>query len=220
MDILLTAATRLEIQPTIDFLKNSGYRAGPHNVQILLTGVGQVATTHQLTRRIAQSRPDLILQGGIAGCFTDRKKGDLVVVKEEILADLGVWEEGSFKTLFDMNLADGNALPFTNGGLVNPFEEIISSAGLEAVKSVTVNEISTSPDRIAWYQQNWSPVVESMEGGALHYVCISENIPFLQLRAISNRVGDRDKTRWDFQTAIRNLNGKLAGLLQPGVLTV
>jgi futalosine hydrolase len=214
MDILLTAATKLEIQPTIDFLKNSGYRTGSHTVQILLTGVGSIATAYQLTRQIGKSRPDLVLQGGIAGCFTDRKNGDLVVVQEEILADLGVWEEGSFKTLFDMNLADRNAPPFTNGRLVNPFDEMVPAIGLDTVRSISVNEISTSPDRIAWYQQNWSPVVENMEGGALHYVCISESLPFLQLRAISNRVGDRDKTRWDFGSAIRNLNEQLVALLQ------
>ncbi|MDR3712907.1 MAG: futalosine hydrolase [Puia sp.] len=213
MDILLAAATRLEIQPTIDSLKNTGFRAGDNTIQILITGVGSVATTYQLTRRIRDSRPDLVLQAGIAGCFTGRKNGDLIAVKEEILADLGVWEDGSFKTLFDMNLADRNAPPFTNGGLVNPFQELLSLSGLEAVRSLSVNEITTAPDRIAWYQQNWSPVVESMEGGAMHYTCIRENLPFLQLRALSNRVGDRDKTRWDFPAAIGTLNGKLASLL-------
>ncbi len=213
MYILLTAATKLEIQPTIDFLNKSGSRAGGHTIQILLTGAGSVATAYRLTRQIGKSRPDRVLQAGIAGCFTGRKNGELVAVKEEILADLGVWEEGRFKTLFDMNLAGRNDPPFTNGGLVNPFEEILSASGLEAVRSVSVNEISTLPDRIGWYQQNWSPVVENMEGGAFHYVCIGENIPFLQLRSISNRVGERDKSKWDFPAAVHSLNEKLISLL-------
>jgi futalosine hydrolase len=31
-----------------------------------------------------------------------------------------------------------------------------------------------------------------MEGAALHFVCLQEDISFIQLRAISNFVGERD----------------------------
>ena len=34
-----------------------------------------------------------------------------------------------------------------------------------------------------------------MEGAALHYACIMEHIPFIQLRAVSNFVGERDKNK-------------------------
>jgi futalosine hydrolase len=53
-----------------------------------------------------------------------------------------------------------------------------------------------------------------MEGAALHYVCLQENIPFLQIRSISNRVGERDKAKWEFKEAIKNLNKELAVLLK------
>jgi futalosine hydrolase len=76
-----------------------------------------------------------------------------------------------------------------------------------------VNEITTDPARIGWLQQNGSPVVESMEGGALHYVCLQEGLPFLQLRSVSNDVGIRDKTKWNIPLAIGELNKKLTGLL-------
>ncbi len=48
-----------------------------------------------------------------------------------------------------------------------------------------------------------------MEGAAFHYVCLQEKIPFLQLRAISNYVGERNKANWNLNEAIRNLNKKL-----------
>jgi futalosine hydrolase len=82
------------------------------------------------------------------------------------------------------------------------------------VRAISVNEITTDAVRIGWYQQNGSPIVESMEGGALHYVCLQENIPFLQIRSVSNEVGVRDKTKWDIPTAVRRLNEKLMGLLE------
>jgi futalosine hydrolase len=56
--------------------------------------------------------------------------------------------------------------------------------------------------------------VESMEGAALHYVCLSEKIPFLQLRGVSNYAGERNKSKWKLKEAIGNLNKELIRLLE------
>jgi len=209
MHILLAAATPFEIQPTIDYLAQKG----PSTAHPFITGVGSVATTWSLMRQIDSNRPDLILQAGIAGCFTGRKAGDVVVVREEILADLGVWEDRQFKTLFDLKLADSEAPPFSNGKLVNPYQQLLDLTSLDPVTAITVNEITTDPTRITWYQQNTAAVVESMEGGGQHYVCLREKIPFVQLRSVSNDIGVRDKTKWDIRSAILNLNEQLISLL-------
>jgi futalosine hydrolase len=212
MDILLAAATSFEIQPTTDFL-----RAGPLNrlsVSTLITGVGSTATTWSLMRQIDRHPPDLVIQAGIAGCFTGRPRGEVLVVEEEVLADLGVWEDHRFKTLFDLKLADGDTPPFSAGRLINPYRKLLHLTALELVRSATVNEITTDPDRIRWHQQNTAAVVEGMEGGALHYVCLQEKIAFLQLRAVSNDIGVRDKTKWDIRSAITRLNEELIRLLQ------
>jgi futalosine hydrolase len=223
MDILLAAATSFEIQPTTDFLRAgplnrlSGGHApvpGPHSVSTLVTGVGSTATTWSLMRQINRHPPDLIIQAGIAGCFTSRPRGEVLVVEEEVLADLGVWEDHRFKTLFDLKLADGDTPPFSAGRLINPYRKLLHLTALEPVRSATVNEITTDPDRIRWHQQNTAAVVEGMEGGALHYVCLQEKIAFLQLRSVSNDIGVRDKTKWDIGSAIRRLNEELIQLLQ------
>lgn len=225
MHILLAAATTFEIQPAIDYLaKIAPYREGrnlpgaidqPFDLEVssLITGVGSLATTWSLMRQIDRKRPDLIIQAGIAGCFTGRKPGEVLVVREETLADLGVWEEQRFKTLFDLKLADSETPPFSGGKLINPYQRLLALTLLDPVTAITVNEITTDPARITWYQQNTAAVVESMEGGGLHYVCLQEKIPFVQLRAVSNDVGVRDKTKWDIRSAIFNLNEQLISLL-------
>jgi futalosine hydrolase len=213
MYILLVAATMREIQPAAEFLERSGFRIGAHEVGILSTGVGALPATYALMRQIAQLRPDLVIQAGIAGCFTDKKPGELVVVREEVLADLGVWEGDAFRTPFDLGLADGDREPFSNGMLVNPHQKLLDLTAMDPVRSITVNEITTDRDRIAWLQQNVRPVVENMEGAALHYVCIQEKIAFVQLRSISNDVGIRDKTKWNIRLAIENLNAAIIGLI-------
>lgn len=52
-----------------------------------------------------------------------------------------------------------------------------------------------------------------MEGAALHYVCLIEKIPFMQIRSLSNFVGERDKSKWRMKEAITNLNKELETLL-------
>jgi len=55
--------------------------------------------------------------------------------------------------------------------------------------------------------------IESMEGTAFHYVCLQQKIDFLQIRSISNVVGERDKSRWAIDSAIRNLNSELIKII-------
>ena len=54
--------------------------------------------------------------------------------------------------------------------------------------------------------EKFNPGIESMEGAALHYVCLLQKVSFLQLRSISNMVGERDKSKWAMKEAINNLN--------------
>jgi futalosine hydrolase len=213
MDILLAAATTFEIQPAIDALRQARRAAGLHRIQPLITGVGGTTVTWSLMRQIGRSRPDLIIQAGIAGSLRIGYTGKVVAVREDEPADLGVWEDGRFQSIFDMNLANGNTFPFTGGRLVNPHRELMALTALESVGGLTVNEITTNCERIAWLQQNTRAVVESMEGAPFHFVCLQENIPFLQLRAVSNEVGERDKSKWEIRTAIDRLNGQLLSFL-------
>ncbi|MDO6429702.1 futalosine hydrolase [Flavitalea sp. BT771] len=208
MHIVLAAATSFEIQPTIDLLTN-GSAPGGHTTDVLITGIGSLSTVYALMRQIGRRKPDIVIQAGIAGCFTPGRIGAVLAVKEEVLGDLGVKEGQDFKTVFDLHLVDRDVPPFHNGLLINPHNNLLNLTGLDQVRGITINEISTDKDRIDWYQQNMSPVVESMEGGALHFTCLQEGIPFLQLRSVSNDIGQRDKSRWDIRSAIAHLNQQL-----------
>src|SRR4029079_19122905 len=89
----------------------------------------------------------------------------------------------------------------------------LKSTGLTIVDGVTVNEISTNKKRIVYYREQLNDSVESMEGAALHYVALQEKIPFLQMRSLSNFVGERDKSKWVMDIAIANLNIELKRIL-------
>lgn len=215
MHILLVAATTFEIQPVTDFLQHNQNTIAGHTVEVLITGVGMVHTSFQLTRHLAQRRPDLAIQAGIGGSFPPQLvPGAVVLVERELVGDLGVEENGVFKDIVDMGFLDAGEKPYTDKWLVNPDAASWNKAGLPFAKGNTINEITTRPERIAQLQQKYAVTVESMEGAAFHYVALQEDVPFLQVRAISNYVGERDKSKWKIKEAIVALNSALIHILE------
>jgi futalosine hydrolase len=53
-----------------------------------------------------------------------------------------------------------------------------------------------------------------MEGAAFIYASLSEGIPFIQIRAVSNYIEERDKTTWDLEKALKNLNKVLGDVFR------
>lgn len=215
MICLLVAATVTEISPFLEYYRDTKNQLHDNlQVDVLITGVGLVASTYSITKQLQIRRPDIIIQAGIAGCFDKNiALGSVVVVKQEAIGDQGVIESGKMKTLFDLGLVEKDQLPFSNGWLINK-SEYLKKVKLKKVKGITINEITTSKQKIGFYQDSFEPVIESMEGAALHYVCLLEKIPFLQIRSISNYIGERNKKKWNVKESINNLNKELIRLLE------
>lgn len=210
MYILLIAATKFEIAPTLLLIEKQQVAFNNHTIKVLITGVGQVNTTYQLASNIINKKPALVIQAGIAGTFKEQYLlTQTLLVKQDCMGDLGMEEKEKFTTLFDAGFADKNEFPFTDGYLINNNAKIFDSSLLKSVNAVTVNKVSDSLLQKQQLINNFDPDIESMEGAAFHYVCLLQNIPFIQIRSISNAVGERDKTKWTIKDAIINLNIEL-----------
>ncbi len=208
MHILITAATEAEWMPSSMQLKQR-YQGVTKQIKVEFstTGVGILATSVCLTQLILQQKPDLIIQMGIAGSFNKHLPlGKVLAVNEEILGDMGVEEGGEWKDIFDLNLEKSNNPPFKKRKLLNPWLTQFNILKLPTVKSITVNQISTQKKRIAILQEKYNPILEGMEGAALHYTCQAMSIPFIQIRSVSNYIGDRNKNNWRIKEAIHQLN--------------
>ena len=207
MKIYIASATILEIEPLLDSSLLRDHK-------LVITGIGGISTAYQLSKVIAAERPDLIIQAGIAGAFDEALQlGSVVVVEQDRIADLGVMEDNQWKDVFDLGLTISDEEPFDSGWLKNE-SNIIKRSGLQTVNAITINEITTAASRISELKSKYDPSIESMEGAALHYVCLQEKIEFLQLRAISNYIGERDKSKWKIKLAIKNLNDALTDLIE------
>jgi len=212
MNILIAAATAIEIKPFLQYLKK---RKDEADIDILITGIGLTATAYSLTKHFTIKKPDLVIQAGVAGCFDlFVELGEVLMIKQDTIADQSVVELKKLKTLFDLNLVPHDQHPYKKGWLINPLNKYLGLPGIKQVNGISVNQISTDKKMIRFYKKTFNPVTESMEGAALHYVCLMENIPFLQLRSISNYIGERNKKKWDMQDSIKNLNNELIKLVK------
>lgn len=208
MNILLASATEFEV----DFA-NINHIVTDKNVLLtkLITGVGVPNAMYHLTKAVLTNKHDFIIQAGIGGTtIKNFELGNVVIIGADTFADVGIYEKGEFSTLFDNGFADKNKVPYKDGWLRN---NNILDIDLPHYISVTVNTITDDKAVIANQNKLFNAGVESMEGAALHFVCLMHNIPFLQVRSISNVVGERDKSKWQIKKAISNLNKALPNII-------
>ena len=215
MICLLVAATIKEISPFLEYYRDTNNQlSGELEVDILISGIGLTASTYSITKQLQIRKPDIVVQAGIAGCFDKNfPLGSVVAIRQDAIGDQAVIERGNLKTLFDLKLVKQNQFPFSKGWLINK-SEVLKKIKLKKVKGISVNEITSSTQKIKLYKDVFEPIVETMEGAALHYVCLMEKIPFLQMRGMSNYAGERNKKKWDMNNSINNLNKELIRIMK------
>ena len=203
--ILVVTATESEIATFAATLRE----ASRHEVDVLTTGVGMVATAAWCSRALTGTRYDLALNLGVCGSF-DRAlaPGTVVHVVADCLAELGAEDGEAFLTLQELEL--GGDDEFVNPA--PPPNETLSA--LPAVRGITVNTVHGNDASIAAVVERRRPQVESMEGAAFMYACLINAVPFAQVRAVSNVVERRNRHAWRMADAIRNLGTAAVGILE------
>jgi futalosine hydrolase len=217
MHVLLISATDFEIRKTIQWLDSKSFTLNDLKPELLITGIGQLQTAYSLQKKISSGRPDLIIQAGIAGSSSSGDLNHIFAVQSEMQSDFGVLENTGFRSVYDLGFAPPDQFPFRNGKLLNKYRELLAWSGLPLIDGTTVNEIKSSDFR--GFKQNDDRIVESMEGAAFHFVCLNEEIPFLQIRSVSNKIGARDKSHWNITGSIELLNDTIISLIHKLQLT-
>ena len=206
MNLLIVAATDAEINPLIDFFQHSSLPARVSG-GVIISGVGMTSTTYELTKHLQTNKYDLVLQVGVAGSYVKSlAPGDVVFVTSDQFGDLGAEDHDAYLDIFEMGLLDKNTPPYISGRLITPLLPIHNKITLPKVSAFTINTVSGSERTIKTRYEKYHCDVESMEGAALHYVCLREKVPFAQVRSISNYVIPRDKSQWHMKEAIISLN--------------
>lgn len=185
--ILIVAAVAQEVEWL-------GPRAG---IETLITGIGPVDAATRVARALAARPYDLVVNAGIAGAFDGiAKVGDGVVVGEE---------------LYLLQQETGAPLALPPGNIIadrvpadQQLIEAITALGFPLVRGITVSHV-TSTDATAQRLRERGAEIESMEGFAVLRAAQLANVPAIELRGISNRVGDRANSGWDFDAGLAGL---------------
>lgn len=211
--ILLVAATELEIRPFLAKIKDKFQTLGTNlyqnafiSLQILYTGVGAVATCYQLTKTLLQQRFDMVINAGIAGTSDyNSELGQVFNVIEDSFGDLGATDkEGNFVDIFSLGFANPDAFPFNGGKIYSKYD--IFFQDINQIAACTYNTATGSPQEVENFIKKYPNQLQTMEGAAFFYVCALENVPvYAQIRAVSNYVEPRDKSRWKIGLALENL---------------
>lgn len=194
--------------------------AGLSDLRPVCLGVGKTAAALELYASLLSLEARRPVRGvllfGVAGAFPDRHRpaaspvriGDVCIVGNEYFGDEGVDTPEGFWDLSRLQLGDVGPFP------ANPraAEAAAQRLGAKIVSGVTVSSCSGNEAASRRMFERCFADVETMEGAAVAMVCRRRELPLLQVRAISNWTGDRDRAEWDLpraatavQAAVRKL---------------
>jgi futalosine hydrolase len=228
-NVLLITATRLEAQPLrtelteleqISFPLGEVWRgllpasADGSSLQVHLAhlGIGKVNTAAGLALAIEKLNPTAVVQFGIGGAYINSfaSIGMVMVGTHDVHIDSGVrtsegWQgmaQVGFPLLIKNEETYHNIFP-TDKTLTQLF---VDALGLPTGIFATSETITGTFDESTAIQEQFDVSIESMEGAAAAQVCLAMNVPFAEVRGVSNIVGERDKRNWDIPKAVKRVN--------------
>ena len=171
--------------------------SGRNDVDVLATGVGPVEAAIATARRLAERRYDAVVSAGIGGAMRGSALvGDAVAIGDETLAALGR-EDG-----VPVSLPDGSRLVETVAADPGLLARVVAS-DLPLLRGLTVSEITSSDARAHALAARYGTDVESMEGFAVLRAAKLAGVPAIEVRGVSNFVGARERSEWDFDAGAR-----------------
>ncbi len=174
-------------------------------VEVLVSGIGPVEAALATAAALAREAYELTINVGIAGVFPGRGEiGDAFAVAEELYADLEL--EGGASLGFSLPDRAESSAP-----ALEPFRAGKLPARIG--RGITTATITASDGRAALLALRFECDVEAMEGFAVLRAAALAGVPALELRGISNLVGDRAKNRWDFNRGADAAGAALAAFL-------
>ena len=179
-------------------------------VLIFHTGIGKTNAAHGTTLLLENFSPTLFLLIGCGGAYqrSGMVPGDLAIASKEIFGDDGVITKQGWRSTKYLNLP---LLCKKDKKYYNTFtldQNILKKATkiLRRFKPkkgafITVSEVSGTKEKADEMESRFRGICENMEGAAVAQLCTLYDIPFLEIRGISNLVKQRNKKEWDLSAA-------------------
>ncbi|MEV0932052.1 futalosine hydrolase [Streptomyces phaeochromogenes] len=157
---------------------------------------------------------DLVVSAGIGGGFQpEAPVGSLVLADEITAADLGAETADGFVPVTELGFG-----AVTHRPPESLVRAVAAVTGARTGAVLTVNTVTGSAERAAELRRRHPrALAEAMEGFGVAEAATAHGVPVLELRAVSNPVGPRDRAAWrigDALAALTGAFGKLAPALE------
>ncbi|CAM4453276.1 futalosine hydrolase [Paenibacillus tarimensis] len=184
--------------------------------EVVAGGVGPVAAAVSTTRTLASAsdRYSLVISAGIGGGFAGQADiGSIVVASEIIAADLGADTADGFSSLEQLGF--GSSRIGTDQAVSQRLAEALRAASIPVrhapvLTLATVTGSAEKAEELAVRVPG--AAAEAMEGFGVAYAASVFQLPAMELRAISNAVGPRDRAAWRIPDALQSLESACAVL--------
>ncbi|MFD7505759.1 futalosine hydrolase [Streptomyces sp. NPDC059850] len=189
-------------------LRAGGPGGPPLTVDVLAAGVGPAAsaagTATALTVAAVQGTPyDLAVSAGIGGGFAPHAPlGSVVVADAIVAADLGAETPDGFAAVTDLGFG---AVEHRPPPALVAAVATATGAGAGAVRGtvLTVSTVTGTAERAAaLLRRHPLAAAEAMEGFGVAEAAAAQSVPVLEVRAVSNAVGPRDRAAWRIGDAL------------------
>ncbi|MEV6509728.1 futalosine hydrolase [Streptomyces sp. NPDC051642] len=183
-------------------------------VDVIAAGVGPAAAAAATATALAGTPYALVVSAGIAGGFLpEAPVGSLVIADEITAADLGAETPDGFVPVTELGFGTVTHRP--PSALVR---DLAAAAGARTGAVLTVSTVTGTAVRAAKLRaRHPRALAEAMEGFGVAEAAAAHGIPVLELRAVSNPVGPRDRAAWRIGDALAALTegfGKCAPVLE------
>lgn len=185
----------------------------PLTVDALDAGVGPAAaaaaTAAALTAAELGGAPyGLVVSAGIGGGFAPAPLGSVVVAEAIVAADLGAETPDGFVAVTELGFGTVEHLP--EPALVRAVAE---ATGAVRGAVLTVSTVTGSAGSAAeLLRRHPTATAEAMEGFGVAEAAAAHGVPVLEVRAVSNAVGPRDRAAWRIGEALDALAGAFRDL--------
>ena len=183
-------------------------------VDVIAAGVGPALAAAGTATALAGARYGLVVSAGIAGGFQPGAPvGSLVVADEITAADLGAETADGFLPVTELGFGTVTHRP--PEALVR---DAVAATGARSGAVLTVSTVTGTAARAAALRERHpTALAEAMEGFGVAEAAALHGVPVLEVRAVSNPVGPRDRAAWRIPDALAALTegfGKLASVLE------
>lgn len=209
--VLIVTAVDAERDAVLRGLRSHG------RFDVIAAGVGPASAAAATAAQLAGGRYGAVVSAGIGGGFVDvAAVGELAVATDIVAADLGAEapdSPGGYLSLDELGF--GAARIRAHTALAAQLAQALREAGLPAHAGpvVTVSTVTGSAETAAKLAARVPGVIaEAMEGFGAATAAQRLGLPALELRAISNPVGPRDRGAWRIKEALAALEAASAVL--------